>query len=166
MYPSVYSASSSSLSHRVRIRVRTSSLSRCLVDFTRVSPLQNGVSRTSRVPHGHPYTSRLLAGCPLPTTLSSWLVGAVHPILYNSLLSATSLPPVTLPRGAVQAGLLSSKPTPFYKYITRPSGPRRIMPFLVSSRLVSSLLFSSRRGFARIVGANVGTAANRRKLKS
>lgn len=34
-------------------------------------------------------------GAPSPSSY-----GAVHPILYNSLLSATSLPPVTLPRGA------------------------------------------------------------------
>lgn len=87
--------------------------------------LQNGVSRTSRVPHGHPTPPPALANAlPLPPSppVPFWLArGAVHPILYNSLLSATSLPPVTLPRGAVQAGLLSSKPTPFYKYITRPS---------------------------------------------
>ena len=47
-----------------------------------------------------------------------------RPILYNSLLSVTSLPRVPFPRGIARAGLLSSRPTPFYKYITRPSGPK------------------------------------------
>lgn len=128
-------------------RVRTNAVS----SISPALSLQNGVSRTSRVPHGHPTPPPAFANAlPLPP-VPFWLArGAVHPILYNSLLSATSLPPVTLPGGAVQAGLLSSKPTPFYKYITRPSALAIPCPLSFLFLFRFSLLLR-RRSFVRAV---------------
>lgn len=117
-------------------------LSRCKMAFLAPPGCPTGIQRASS-------RFRECSPPPPPPPGPFWLArGAVHPILYDSLLSATSLPPVTLPRGAVQAGLLSSKPTPFYKYITRPSALAIPCPlsFLVLSRF--SLL---RRSFVRAV---------------
>lgn len=83
--------------------------------------VENGVARTYGVPHGHP--PALPVWCPFP------LPPYTGPTPYFIQFSFICHFPAAgyAPSGrAVQAGLLSSKPTPFYKYIARPSGPPRL----------------------------------------
>lgn len=126
---------------------------RRFLDFTGSLAAKWRFSHLQGAPRASDASSRFRECSPPPPPVPFWLArGAVHPILYNSLLSATSLPPVTLPRGAVQAGLLSSKPTPFYKYITRPSALAIpcLSPFSVSFSFAS--LFFVGVSYAQSVG--------------
>lgn len=114
---------------------------------TRSQPreLQNGVgtliprvSAPSGVPHGHRRAPSLTHRCTpsLPLPLSR---GAPHFIRFSFIcylpaVAATAAAGYAPSGASAEAGLLSSNPTPFYKYITRPSGP---LPCLTPGLTVS-----------------------------
>lgn len=82
--------------------------------------------RTFGVPHGHRRAPPSLAHVVLSPPPRS--LGAPHFIRFSFICylpaaTTTAAAGYAPPGASAEAGLLSSNPTPFYKYITRPSGP-------------------------------------------